>query len=195
MRPGPVTLEGRHVRLEPLAHRHAEDLLAAAQDPGIWLYMPKPMPRTLADIRAFIDDALKLQDGGTVLPFAQIDRASGRAFGSTRYMDIRAADDGLEIGWTWLGTAYQRTVLNTEAKYLLLSHAFDALGAIRVQLKTDLRNVRSQTAIARLGAVREGVLRNHMRMWDGYIRDSVYFSILDREWPAVRDGLLAKLAK
>ncbi len=186
MNPAPVILEGRHVRLEPLEVRHAKDLFAVGQDESIWLYMPRPKLASVADAEEMIDAAQKMASAGTQLPFAIIDRTRGTAVGSTRYLDIRRTDRALEIGWTWLGVDYQRTPINTEAKYLLLRHAFNALGAIRVQLKTDLRNERSQRAIERLGGTREGVLRQHMILWNGFVRDTVYYSILDGEWPAVR---------
>lgn len=127
------------------------------------------------------------------LPFAILDRASGRAAGSTRYLEIRPEHRGLEIGWTWLGRAYRRTAVNTECKYLLLRHAFEVMGAVRVQLKTDARNLASQRAIERIGGVREGVLRRHMVLADGFVRDSVMFSVTDTEWPGARERLLKLL--
>ncbi|MBI4841836.1 MAG: GNAT family N-acetyltransferase, partial [candidate division NC10 bacterium] len=133
--------------------------------------------------------------GGTQIPFAIVERASGKAIGSTRYLDIRRGDRGLEIGWTWIGLPFQRTAVNTECKYLLLVHAFEDQRAVRVQLKTDLRNEASQRAIERLGAVREGVLRKHMVLWDGFIRDTVYYSIIDSEWPEVKRRLQRRLAR
>ncbi|MGD0265755.1 MAG: GNAT family N-acetyltransferase [Candidatus Methylomirabilota bacterium] len=193
--PKPVTLEGSHVRLEPLARRHAEDLFEVGQDETIWPYMSRPPLKSVEDARAWIDQALEVTATDTQIPFAIIERASGKAIGSTRYMDIRRNDRGLEIGWTWIGTAFQRTAMNTECKYLLLRHAFEDLGAVRVQLKTDLRNARSQRAIERLGAVREGVLRKHMVQWDGFIRDTVYYSVIESEWPGVKrrlEGLLGR---
>ncbi len=193
--PQPVTLEGAHVRLEPLACRHAEGFFEAGKDETIWPYMPCPPLKSLQDAQALIDQALAVAAGGTQIPFAIIERKNGKAIGSTRYLDIRRNDRGLEIGWTWIGTAYQRTVVNTECKYLLLRHAFEDLGAVRVQLKTDLRNVRSQRAIERLGAVREGVLRRHIVLWDGFIRDTVYYSIIQSEWPEAKrrlEGLMGK---
>ncbi len=187
--PQPVTLEGTHVRLEPLAGHHAEDLFEVGKDETIWPYMPCPPLESVQDGRVLIDQALDVAAEGTQIPFAIIERASGKAIGSTRYLDIRRSDRGLEIGWTWIGTAYQRTVVNTECKFLLLRHAFEDLGAARVQLKTDLRNVRSQRAIERLGAVREGVLRKHIVLWDGFIRDTVYYSVIESEWPEVKRRL------
>ncbi len=185
----PVTLTGRVVRLEPLSQAHAPDLALVGQDDSIWAYIPYPPVHSEADMRAWVDDMLARQGRGTDLPFAVVHLASGRAIGATRYMDIQPANRGLEIGGTWYGRAFQRTAVNTEAKYLLLGHAFERLGCIRVQLKTDRRNERSQRAIERIGAVREGVLRHNMIMPDGYRRDSVYFSILAEEWPAVKARL------
>ncbi len=194
MKVEPVVLEGRHVRLEPMAQEHVPDLWEAAQDDDIWRYMPATRPVELSAMQNIVDAALKLRAGGTVMPFVTISKATGKIAGSTRYLDIQPANRGLEIGWTWLGRDYRKTPINTECKYLLLRHAFEEQGAIRVQLKTDSRNLVSQQAIARIGGVREGVLRQHVIMPDGYLRDSVYFSILDREWPAVKANLEAKLA-
>jgi N-acetyltransferase len=185
----PLVLEGACVRLEPLDVHHAEGLFAVGGDAEIWRYMPRPMLGSVSDARQMIEAARAVAADGSQLPFAIVERATGRTIGSTRYLDIRRKDRGLEIGWTWLGTAYQRTPINTESKYLLLRHAFDDLGTIRVQLKTDLRNERSQRAIERLGAIREGVLRKHVILWDGFIRDTAYYSILDNEWPGVRQRL------
>jgi RimJ/RimL family protein N-acetyltransferase len=190
MNPQPITLSGRLVRLEPLTLAHAPDLFAAIRiDPTIWRWWSEAPPNDLKGMEAFVTATLKEQAGGSVIAFAQIEQKSNVAVGSTTYMDIQRAYRGLEIGSTWIGKPWQRTGINTEAKYLLLRHAFETLGAVRVQLKTDLRNVLSQTAIARLGAVREGVLRKHKIVRDGYIRDSVMFSIIDDEWPTVKARL------
>ena len=189
----PLVLEGAYVRLEPLDVHHAEGLFAVGGDAEIWRYLPRPKLGSVSDAQQMIEAAKAAAADGSQLPFAIVERATGRAVGSTRYLDIRRKDRGLEIGWTWLGTAYQRTPINTESKYLLLRHAFDDLGTIRVQLKTDLRNERSQRAIERLGAIREGVLRKHVVLWDGFIRDTAYYSILDNEWPGVRQRLEAFL--
>jgi RimJ/RimL family protein N-acetyltransferase len=187
----PVTLDGIHVRLEPLAENHAPGLLAAGQDPDDWAYMPRGCFAGEQDCRDWIREAEAARDQ---LAFAIIDRSSGHPAGSSRYLNIRPEHRGLEIGWTWLGRQWQRTPINTEAKLLLLGHAFDTLGAIRVEFKTDARNTRSQTALERIGAVREGVLRQHMIVQGGYLRNSVYFSILDCEWPAVKTRLEDRLA-
>lgn len=190
--PAPVTLLGRHVRLEPLRTDHAADLHEAARDPSIWTYLSRA---AFPDTEGWIAEALAEVAAGRQIAFATIDLEAGRAVGSTRYLDIRPTDRGIEIGSTWLETAAQRTAINTECKYLLLEHAFETLGALRVQLKTDARNIRSQNAIARMGAVREGVLRSHMIVRDGYVRDSVFFSVVDSEWPSVKASLLAKLGR
>ncbi len=185
----PIVLTGRFVRLEPLSESHTAGLTAIGLDESIWRHMPYGPMRTEADIGNWVKGILRLAAAGTDLPFAVIHLASGRVAGATRYMEIRAAHRGLEIGGTWYGEEFRRTAVNTECKYLLLRHAFEELGCIRVQLKTDARNERSQKAIERIGAVREGTLRNHMILPDGVVRHSVYFSILDSEWPAVKLGL------
>jgi N-acetyltransferase len=189
----PVSLSGRFVRLEPLSHLHVPDLFVAGQDAAVWRYLPYgPMP-TMADMHAWVDSMLALQAAGSDVPFGVVHLQSGRAIGCTRYMDIQRPHRGLEIGGTWYAPAHQRTAVNTECKLLLLEHAFERLGCVRVQLKTDLRNQRSQQAIERLGAMREGVLRRNMILPDGYIRDTVYYSILDSEWPAVKARLVERL--
>ena len=191
----PLILEGMYVRLEPLDLRHAEDLYVVGKEGSIWQYMLRPALTSVTDAQHWIEEAKVSSSNGSQLPFSIIDKKSDRAVGSTRYLDIRPTDRALEIGWTWLGIPYQGTSINTECKYLLLQHAFEKLGAVRVQLKTDLRNQRSQRALERIGAVREGVLRKHMILWNGHSRDTVYFSILDDEWPRVRkrlEGLLGR---
>jgi RimJ/RimL family protein N-acetyltransferase len=190
----PVTLEGAVVQLEPLTMEHAQGLHAAAQDELIWRWMPTKLYGSLERIEAWIDAALEAQERGAELPFATILRETGEPVGATRYLSISRPDRGLEIGWTWLNPRVQRTSVNTECKYLLLRHAFETLGAIRVQLKTDSRNAISQRAIERLGAVCEGVLRKQRILDDGYQRDAVMYSILDDEWPSVRTRLEASLA-
>lgn len=182
-------LEGACVRLEPLSLDHARDLFEAGADAAVWRYLSIPGFANIDATRAWIEDAMSQAAQGREVPFAIVEKRSGRAMGSTRYMDIRRAHRGLEIGWTWLSPAVQRSAVNTECKYLLLSHAFDTLGALRVQLKTDHRNLKSQQAIERIGGVREGVLRHHMICPDGTMRDSVYFSILRTEWGKVKTGL------
>ncbi len=190
----PVTLQGRVVRLEPLSESHVPDLAAVGLDPDIWRYMRYGAVESQADLLRWVKYLLVLQQEGTDLPFAVISVENGKAIGATRYLNIHREDRNLEIGGTWYGAAYQRTAVNTESKYLLLCHAFERLDCIRVQLKTDLRNVRSQRAIERLGAVREGVLRDHVILEDGYVRSSVFYSILQNEWPAVKARLEARLS-
>ncbi|MBV9469106.1 MAG: GNAT family N-acetyltransferase [Abitibacteriaceae bacterium] len=194
--PQPVVLERAQVRLEPLALNHAAQLLQILQqDVDLWQYIPHSPVHTPEEMHQLIQAAQQQSQAGVEVPFAITLRATGEAVGSTRYLDIRRPHRNLEIGWTWLARRYQRTGVNTECKYLLLRHAFEDLGAIRVQLKTDSRNEQSQRAIARLGAMREGVLRNHMVLWNGFIRDTVYFSVIDSEWPAVKANLESKLSK
>lgn len=190
----PVTLEGRHVRLEPLTLAHAPQLWQAAQHDDLWRFVSIARPHTLAQMQAIIESALEQQEQGGRVPFATIDAATGQAIGSTSYLEIQPSNKALEIGWTWLARDHWRTPRNTECKFLLLRHAFEQLGAIRVQLKTDSRNHISQNAIERIGGVKEGVLRRHMIYPSGYIRDTVFYSILDREWPEVKVRLEAKLA-
>ncbi|MEM9257428.1 MAG: GNAT family protein [Pseudomonadota bacterium] len=187
----PVALGGDIVRLEPLCQDHAQGLYNRGQVQGDWRYMPRRSFVDLADTRQWIDEALA--SPGHV-PFAIVELGKGRAVGSTRYLNIRPEHRGLEIVWTWLGSQWQRTGVNTESKLLLLSHAFERLGCFRVEFKTDLRNERSQAAIERIGAIREGVLRKHMLVQDNVARDSVYYSITDDEWPDVKFRLLERLA-
>ncbi len=191
----PITLSGRHVRLEPLTHAHAPDLLRAAQDPEIWRHLPFGSLTDPERMRWVISKALAEQAAGAWLPFAVIDAVRGCAVGSTSYLEIVPHDERLEIGATWLAREAWRTAVNTECKFLLLRHAFETLGCRRVQLKTDLRNERSQIAIERLGAVREGVLRAHMRRADGSQRDTVMYSIIASEWPAVKERLEKSLRR
>ncbi len=191
----PVMLTGRHARLEPMTEDHISALAQIGAGRDFWHFMLYGDMRTEADMRAWVWDILARAQKGTDLPFVAVDLASGRVAGATRYLNIMPKDRGLEIGGTWYGTEFQRTAVNTECKYLLLRHAFETLGAIRVQLKTDARNVRSQRAIERLGAMKEGVLRNHMILPDGYIRDSVFYSILDSEWGQVKRNLEGMMSK
>lgn len=181
------------MRLEPMTTAHVPDLAAVGLDPNIWRFMVYGEMNSEADMRAWVEDILGRQARGTDLPFAVIDLKSGRAIGTTRFMTIDRANRSLEIGGTWYAVAYQRTAVNTECKYLLLRQAFEVYGCVRVQFKTDLRNERSQRAIERLGAVKEGVLRNHVILPDGYLRHSVYYSILPEEWPRVKANLEVKL--
>ncbi|WP_153102217.1 GNAT family N-acetyltransferase [Paraburkholderia hayleyella] len=185
----PVTLEGRYVSLEPLAPGHAPALAAAAADGELWkLWYTAAIPAPGSE-SAYIDTALKLRDAGSAQPFAVRERASGEIVGSTRYMNIDNANRRLEIGTTWYARRVQRTALNTEAKLLLLGHAFEQLGAIAVEFRTHFMNHPSRAAIARLGAKQDGILRNHQCDQDGALRDTVVFSIIASEWPAVRAHL------
>jgi RimJ/RimL family protein N-acetyltransferase len=191
----PVTITGRIVRLEPLSEEHIPGLTEAGKDENIWkfmLYGDLTQPENMA---AWVRDILGRQASGTDLPFTVIHLPSGRVAGATRFMEMRPAHKGLEIGGTWYAPDFQRTGVNTECKYLMFKYAFETMGCIRVQFKVDARNERSIRAIERLGAVREGQLRNHMILQDGRIRDSVYFSILNKEWPGVKKKLEGKLAK
>jgi RimJ/RimL family protein N-acetyltransferase len=184
-----VTLTGKYVRLEPLTEAHIHGLTEIGIGQNFWHFMLYGDMNTEADMRNWVLDIMSRGQKGTDLPFAVINLASGRVAGATRYLNIMPKDHGLEIGGTWYGIEFQRTAVNTECKYLLMSYAFEKLGAIRVQLKTDLRNERSQKAIERIGAKKEGILRNHMILPDGNIRDSVFYSVLDWEWPVVKKNL------
>ena len=179
----PVVLTGKYVRLEPMTEDHIPALAAIGVGQTFWDFMLYGNINSVGDMRNWVRDILSRADKGTDLPFTAVHLASGRVAGATRYLNIMPHDRGLEIGGTWYGSEFQRTAVNTECKYLLLSHAFEVLQCIRVQLKTDLRNERSQKAIERIGAVKEGVLRNHMILPDGRYRHSVFYSILDSEWP------------
>jgi RimJ/RimL family protein N-acetyltransferase len=195
MQIGPVTLDGQTVRLEPLSFSHVPELTLVGTDEGIWRFMVYGKIEREADMRGWVKDMLARQSAGGDIPFAVVSKDCGKAIGATRYMNIRRSDRALEIGGTWYGVAYQRTGVNTECKYLLLRHAFETLGCIRVQLKTDARNLRSQRSIERIGAIREGVLRNHMILPDGTVRDSVYYSIVASEWSQVKVHLESLMAK
>lgn len=188
----PVTLTGRHVRLEPLTMGHTAGLAEVGLDDDLWKWIPTPV-RTPEEMSAFVQIALEEQAAGSALPFALLENSTGRAIGSTRYANIERVHHRLEIGWTWVARQWQRTAINTEAKYLLLKHAFETLQCMRVELKTDSLNERSRTAILRIGAHEEGTFRNHMITASGRIRHSVYFSIVDSEWPEVKARLEARL--
>ena len=185
----PVTLTGEHVILEPAADRHLPDLLAAAADPDVWTWMPWRRPTDADELAALLEG-----ERAIAYPFAQLDATSGRAVGITTYRDVDERNRTLEIGGTWIGRPWWRTAINTEAKLLFLGHAFETLGANRVAIKTDIRNERSQAAIERLGAVREGVVRHQYIRPDGTLRDTVLYSVVPEEWPAVRAHLRARLA-
>lgn len=187
----PVTLQGEAIRLEPLSLSHLDDLVDAAE-PGIFEWFTTDLSSRDA-MRTWVDDALAAREARTALPFATVDRASERVIGSTRFGNAAPEHRRVEIGWTWLTPSHQRTRANTEAKYRMLRHAFETWGCVRVELKTDTRNTRSRDAIRRLGATEEGVLRSHMQTPQGP-RDTVYYSILQEEWPSVKRDLEAKLA-
>lgn len=188
----PVVLEGKHVRLEPLAKEHLAGLARVGLDEELWRWIPVPV-RTAEELAEYIEIALEEQERGVSLPFALIEKATDRAIGSTRYGNIDRTHHRVEIGWTWVAREWQRSAVNTEAKYLLLRHAFETLGCIRVELKTDSLNEKSRAAILRIGAKEEGIFRNHMITSSGRLRHSVYFSIVDSEWPAVKTRLESQL--
>ncbi|HLW74988.1 MAG TPA: GNAT family protein [Gammaproteobacteria bacterium] len=192
--PKPCVLEGAHVRLEPLSLTHLDGLCAVGLDPELWKWIPTPV-RDREEMRAYVELALDEQRHGLSMPFATLLKAEGRVIGSTRYANISVKDGRMEIGWTWIGKPWQRSTVNTEAKYLMLRHAFETLGCVRVELKTDALNEKSRNAILRIGAKQEGIFRKHMLTFSGRLRDTVYFSILDGEWPAVKAGLEAKLKR
>jgi RimJ/RimL family protein N-acetyltransferase len=188
----PVTLEGQHVRLEPLSKIHLAGLAQVGLDEELWRWIPTQV-QTSEEMAAYVDTAMQEQDRGASLPFAILEKATGRTIGSTRYGNIDRTHHRVEIGWTWVSREWQRTAVNTEAKYLLLQHAFETLGCMRVELKTDSLNARSRAAILRIGAREEGIFRNHMITASGRIRHTVYFSIIDSEWPAVKARLASTL--
>jgi RimJ/RimL family protein N-acetyltransferase len=187
-----VTLQGRFVRLEPLSSAHSDDLCRAGLAPELWRWIPSQVA-TPELMRAYIETALAEQEQGVSLPFAVIAMDSGRAIGSTRYGNINLANKRVEIGWTWYAPDHQRTPVNTECKLMLLSHAFEQLGMIRVEFKTDVLNEKSRNALLRIGAVQEGIFRKHLICESGRIRDTVYFSILDTEWPDKKHALESRL--
>jgi N-acetyltransferase len=191
----PVTLEGSVVRLEPIRHEHAELFWEVSKNnlDDIFRWIPYSM-KTREDFQKLIDKASAEQERGESVVFATVERSSARAIGSTRFMNIDRANRRVEIGSTWIAPAWQRTAVNTEAKYLMLRHAFEVWGCMRVELKTDALNQKSRNAILRIGAKEEGTLRRHLMTWTGRVRDTVYFSILDSEWEEVKAGLEAKLA-
>lgn len=184
----PVVLIGDRVKIQPMEDSHVQELFDAGNNPDIWVYMPMKV-QSIEDMKYLVKGALQAREQGSEFPFVIFDKDSGKIVGSTRFLNISIPNRNLEIGWTWLSPTVWRTKINTECKYLLLKHCFETLGAIRIQIKTDGRNVQSQQAIERLGAVKEGVLRNHVVMPDGYLRDSVFYSVIDQEWVLVKDKL------
>lgn len=189
-----VVLDGTHVRLEPLTLAHLQGLSEVGLDEDLWRWIPTSV-RTPEEMAAYIAKALDEHARSVSLPFAIVEKSSGRAIGSTRYANIEREHRRVEIGWTWVARQWQRTAVNTECKYLLLRHAFEALGCIRVELKTDSLNERSRAAILRIGAKQEGIFRNHMIISTGRIRHTVYFGVIDSEWPAVKAKLEEKLKR
>jgi RimJ/RimL family protein N-acetyltransferase len=190
----PVTLEGTYVRLEPLSLDHLAGLTQVGLDAEIWRWMPM-FVQSPQDMRTLIEEAMAEAEAGTMVPFATIDKATGKPVGSTRYLSIVPAHRRLEIGWTWLAPAWQHSAVNTEAKLLMLQHAFEKLGALRVEFKTDALNEKSRTALLKIGAVEEGIFRHHMVMPGGRQRDSAYYSIIEEEWPRVHQHLETRLAR
>ena len=190
----PRTLHGRHVRLEPLTVDHIPALAKVAFDPDLWQITTSHIA-TMEDLQRYVDEALALQRAGTALPFCTISQQTGEAIGSSRFGNYDAANRRVEIGWTWVARRWQRTTANPEAKLLMLEYAFGELACLRVEFKTDALNVRSRGALLKLGAKEEGILRSHMIVRGGRRRDSVYFSVLVEEWPAVRRQLESRLAR
>ena len=186
-------LEGEIVRLEPLAWCHEEGLFRAAEEEEIWRWMQYGPTRGREEFHRWIDTAIGNSEAGTEGAFATLDAGTGEPIGSTRFLALRPEHRGLEIGWTWLAPSHWRTGANVEAKLLMLEHAFETLGCMRVELKTDRRNERSRNAIAALPATFEGVFRKHMLLPDGDVRDSAYYSIVDEDWPGVRVNLRQRL--
>jgi RimJ/RimL family protein N-acetyltransferase len=190
----PVTLEGNYVRLEPLGLEHHAALCEVGLDQELWK-ITMTLIRTSDEMKQYILTALSEQREARSLPFAIIEKQSGKAIGSTRYGNIDVINKRVEIGWTWIARKWQRTAVNTETKYLLLTYAFETLGCIRVEFKTDSINSKSRNALLRIGAKEEGILRNHMIAPGGRLRHSVYFSIIDSEWPQAKKNLERKLQR
>ena len=186
-------LEGKIVRLEPLARRHETGLFEAARDERVWRWMPYDAGGSRQRFHAWLEDALAASSAGTEAAFATVDAGTGEPVGSTRYLSLRPEHRGLEIGWTWLAPAHWQTGANVEAKLMMLEHAFQRLGCLRVEFKTDSRNERSRAALAALPAQFEGIFRKHMLVRGGERRDSAYYSIIDDEWPEVRGNLMRRI--
>ena len=187
-----ITLEGQYVRLEPLTESHHAGMCRVSLDPELWRLIPYRMT-TPEEVMVYIRSRQAALAAGDELGFATVERTSGLVVGSTRFLNMDVANRRVEIGGTWIAKPWQRTAINTEAKYLMLRHAFETWQCIRVELKTDALNRQSRDAILRIGATEEGTLRQHMVTWSGRVRDSVYFSILDSEWPEVKAALVKKL--
>ena len=187
-----VTLIGSHVRLEPLSLEHVDALAEVGLDPEIWRWI-HPAPDSREAMKQWVETALQWQRDGTALPFATVSLAENRVVGSTRFANIATEHLRAEIGWTWIAVPWQRSAVNTEAKLLMLTHAFETWKLRRVEFKTHMSNERSRNAILRLGAKQEGIFRKHMTAAGGAARDTVYFSIIDDEWPAVKEKLRSLL--
>ena len=190
----PVTLEGTHVRLEPLSPQHVTPLTEVGVDPEIWRWMTVQV-RDRNGMQRYVDEALEAQRNGVAVPFATVERSGNRVVGTTRFGNIDRSNRRAEIGWTWINPKWQRSPINTEAKLLMLRHAFEVWGCIRVEFKTDALNDKSRAALLRIGAKEEGMLRKHMIADTGRFRDSVYYSVLDTEWPDVKANLEQKLQR
>jgi N-acetyltransferase len=189
----PVTLQGTRIRMEPLSlDRHFEGLAEIGLDPELWRWTLS-VATTREDLRSYLEEALRMQAEGSALPFATVDQATGRVLGCTRFGNIEPKHRRAEIGWTWVGRGSQRSHVNTEAKYLMLRHAFEIWKCVRVELKTNALNRKSRDAIVRIGAKEEGILRKHATSDSGVLRDTVYYSITDDEWPAVKARLESML--
>lgn len=191
--PRPVTLQGAHVRMEPMSLSHHAALCEVALEPELWRFGLSKLT-TPDDLRAYMETALREQEEGRSLPFVTVEHASGRPIGSTRFGNMDSTNRRVEIGWTWIGVPWQRTAANTEAKLLMLTHAFETLGCVRVELKTSSKNEKSKNAMRRMGAKEEGTFRNHMIQADGGLRHSVFFSVICEEWPEVKARLKGFLA-
>jgi RimJ/RimL family protein N-acetyltransferase len=190
----PVTLTGSLVRLEPLAERHVDALSDVAYHPDLWLFtMTRVSDR--AELETYVQAALAMAAEGTALPFVTILQSENRVIGSTRFANYDREQRRIEIGWTWVGPGWQRTGANVEAKLLMMTHAFETLQCNRVEFKTDVLNAKSRNALLGIGATEEGVLRQHVMLWSGRWRDSIYYSVLAAEWPAVKERLRARLAR
>jgi RimJ/RimL family protein N-acetyltransferase len=194
VKPEPVTLEGNHVRLEPLTLGHLDALCEVGLEADLWRWTTSQL-RTRDDMRKYLETAVVWQKAGTAVPFATVLKAGNKVIGSTRFANIEVPHRKAEIGWTWIGKPWQRSPVNTEAKYLMLRHAFEVWKCVRVELKTNALNQVSRRAIGRIGGQEEGTLRRHMINDDGSFRDTVYFSIIEPEWPQVKHDLEAKMAR
>lgn len=190
----PVVLDGKRVRLEPLTESHFEGVRKAGAFDELWKWT-NAIASSPETMRVYFDEALRMAKSGTALPFATIDKQSNTIIGSTRFANADFANRRVEIGWTWITPEFQRSYVNSEAKYLMLSHAFETWGCARVELKTDVLNEKSRNAMKRMGATEEGILRKHVLTYSGRWRDSIYYSVLDTEWPLVRGRLAGFVAR